>query len=892
MKTTLSVFALVLAIVPAVSPAQSFYVVTKNQQFLQTSAVGAVADPLGAFKFQAKAATNVTLALPGGGTLPLEFDNRNSDYALRQWFGSKAAMDAAFPNGTYLMTGTSIPALSINLAADNYPVVTPQVTSVNNGTWNSDLLVVNPAQATTINFSTFSGYATSGLAGHINFSLVSMTDDGSNRVDISTEIFSRPISGQPATPTPLTAYTIPAGKLVSGRVYRAWLDFDTIITMDTTTVAGAPVGTLFSKGVTFYIGAQNPGTSTPPPVIVGPPTNRAAFIGESVTISADVTIGGTLFSFQNGTNFPPVGYNWSHHGKNLDLGDSRVSGIKYTNTTNGIGLTINALTAADAGDYTVTIFTAGGVVMSAPATLTLTTPIPPVITSQPQGATVNTGATLALTVAATGTPTPTYQWRKDGVPVAGAMSTTLVLANIAASAAGNYTVVATNPAGSVMSNVAAVTVTSGPSSTAPVITSQPQGATVNASSTLALTVAATGTPTPTYQWRKDGVAISGATSNTLVLPSATSSAAGNYTVVVSNSLGAITSNSATVSVTTESAPVFATQPLGVTVNAGSTVALSATATGSPTPNYQWRKDGEAISGATSSTLVLPSATSSTAGNYTVVVSNFLGAVTSNSATVSVTSGQPSRLPNLSVRTNLGTSQTLIVGFATIGSKNMLVRGVGPGLSGFGLSTFLPDPTIELYNTTSAKIDENNDWSPALTSVFANVGAFGLAGGSKDAALQRACNGANTAQIKSVGTGVVLVEVYDTGGPGKLVNVSARNVVGTGGNILITGFVVDGTAAKTLLIRGVGAKLTEFGVIGVLADPKLEIYNAAGVKIAENDNWNAQLQTIARSVGAFDLTLGSRDAALLLTLAPGNYTAQISGISGTTGEAIVEVYDVP
>ena len=356
-----------------------------------------------------------------------------------------------------------------------------------------------------------------------------------------------------------------------------------------------------------------------------------------------------------------------------------------------------------------------------------------------------------------------------------------------------------------MSNVAAVTVTSGPSSTAPVITSQPQGATVNASSTLALTVAATGTPTPTYQWRKDGVAISGATSNTLVLPSATSSAAGNYTVVVSNSLGA---------------------------------------------------------------------------------------VTSNSATVSVTSGQPSRLPNLSVRTNLGTSQTLIVGFATIGSKNMLVRGVGPGLSGFGLSTFLPDPTIELYNTTSAKIDENNDWSPALTSVFANVGAFGLAGGSKDAALQRACNGANTAQIKSVGTGVVLVEVYDTGGPGKLVNVSARNVVGTGGNILITGFVVDGTAAKTLLIRGVGAKLTEFGVIGVLADPKLEIYNAAGVKIAENDNWNAQLQAIARSVGAFDLTLGSRDAALLLTLAPGNYTAQISGISGTTGEAIVEVYDVP
>jgi hypothetical protein len=715
MKNPLPVFALLLLALPAVSPAQSFYMVSKNQSFVQTSAAGAVTDPLGAFKFQAKAATPVTLTLPGGGASPLMFDNRNSDYALRQWFGAKAAMDAAFPDGTYRMSGASIPTLSITLATDNYPAVTPQVTSVSNGTWNHGLLVVNPAQATTLNFSTFSGYGTSGLAGHINFTLVSMTDEGSNRVDLSTEIFSRPIAGQPSTPAPLTAYTIPAGRLVSGRVYRAWLGFDTIATIDTTTVAGAPVGTLFSKEVSFYIGAQTPDTSPPPPVIVGPPANRAAVLGESVTFYLEVTLGGTLFTFQNGTNFPLVGYTWSHQGKDLDLGDARISGIKYTNTTNGIGLTINALTAADAGDYTVTIFTAGGVVTSAPATLTLT------------------------------------------------------------------------PGG---------------------------------------------------------------------------------------------------------APVFVTQPHGVTVNAGSTVALSSTATGSPTPNYQWRKDGTAILGATSDTLVLPSVTSSTAGNYTVLVSNSLGSFVSNSAAVAITTGQPSRLPNLSVRTTLGAAQTLTVGFATVGAKTMLVRGVGPTLGAFGLTGVLPDPTIELFNATAAKIDENNDWNSALAPVFTAVGAFALTGGSKDAALQRSCNGANTALIKSSGSGVVLVEVYDAGGPGKLVNVSARNLVGTGENLLITGFVVDGTVAKTLLIRGVGAKLAEFGVTGVLADPKLEIYTAAGTKIAENDSWNAQLQPLARSVGAFDLTLGSRDAALLLTLAPGNYTAQISGVGATTGEAIVEVYDVP
>jgi hypothetical protein len=117
-------------------------------------------------------------------------------------------------------------------------------------------------------------------------------------------------------------------------------------------------------------------------------------------------------------------------------------------------------------------------------------------------------------------------------------------------------------------------------------------------------------------------------------------------------------------------------------------------------------------------------------------------------------------------------------------------------------------------------------------------------------------------------------------------------VGTGDNILIAGFVVAGTAAKTLLVRGVGAKLAEFDVGGVLADPILELYNADGQKIAENDSWNPVLQPIARSVGAFDLTPGSRDAALLITLSPGAYTAQISGIGETTGEALVEVYEVP
>ncbi|MDO8541957.1 MAG: immunoglobulin domain-containing protein [Opitutaceae bacterium] len=690
--------------------AQSFYIVSKNQHFVQTSAAGVAAEPLAPFSFRAHTTTSATLTLPDGSTAALSAEPRKDDYRLDRKFATKAALDAAFPNGTYRMTGAAIPTLSLNLAADNYPSTTPQLTSVTNGAWNSGgVLVVNPAQSVTLNFNTFSGYATSGVAGLINFYFGSMTNDGNDRVQLEVDTFSQPIFGAPALP-PLTTYTIPAGRLLSGRVYRAWLEFDTVSAIDTTSVAGSAVGAVYSKDLSFWVAAQSPGTSTPPPVIVTQPASRTAVIGGSATFTVDITAGGTReFNM-------PFSFNWSVNGREID-NDPNSKYLISGGSTGGMGfnLTINSLTAADAGDYAVTIVTAGGIATSSPATLSFATSSAPAITAQPRGATVNAGTTVALTVAVTGTPTPSYQWRKDGSIVPGGTADTLVLSNIAAANAGNYTVVVSNPSGT---------------------------------------------------------------------------------------------------------------------------------------------------------------------------------ITSNAAAVNVTSDQPSQLPNLSVRTNLATGQTLFVGFSTIGSKTMLVRAVGPTLAGFGLTGTHPDPVVELYNSGAVKIDENNDWNSALTTVFASNGAFPLLAGSKDAALQRACSGAYTAQIRGAGTGVVLVEAYDTGGTGKLMNVSARNQVGTDDNILMAGFVVQGGAAKTLLIRGVGAKLAEFGVSGVLADPKLEIYTGAGVKIAENDNWNALLQSVARSVGAFDLTPNSRDAALLMTLAPGDYTAQISGIGRTTGEALVEVYEVP
>jgi len=125
-----------------------------------------------------------------------------------------------------------------------------------------------------------------------------------------------------------------------------------------------------------------------------------------------------------------------------------------------------------------------------------------------------------------------------------------------------------------------------------------------------------------------------------------------------------------------------------------------------------------------------------------------------------------------------------------------------------------------------------------------------------------------------------------------VNVSARNRVGTGDDILIAGFNIAGTGTMRLLIRAVGPKLSAFGVTGFLADPKLEIYTSAGSKLMEDDNWSSILAVTFSVVGAFALDAGSRDAALLAILTPGSYTVQVRGADGGTDEALIEIYEVP
>lgn len=355
------------------------------------------------------------------------------------------------------------------------------------------------------------------------------------------------------------------------------------------------------------------------------------------------------------------------------------------------------------------------------------------------------------------------------------------------------------------------------------------------------------------------------------------------------------------------APTITTQPISQTVAPGGTLVLTAATTGATT--FQWQKDGAALVGATNTTLTLSNVSAAASGNYTLVATNAAGSTTSATATVLVDTPNPGRLVNLSVRSFAGTGdQTLIAGFALRGggARPLLVRGIGPTLTLLQVPSVLPDPMLQVMSGQTP-IATNDNWggTTALANLFPQVGAFGLPSGSLDAALVfTPTDGTYTAQITdaSGATGIALAEVYDAARNDstlpRLVNVSARTQVDRDANILIAGFGISGNVPMPVLIRGIGPGLIPLGVNAILMDPKLQIFDANQVKIAENDNWSdapndATSMTAAfNRVGAFPLTVGSHDAALVITLPPGTYTAQVSGVDRTTGVALVEVYELP
>jgi hypothetical protein len=259
------------------------------------------------------------------------------------------------------------------------------------------------------------------------------------------------------------------------------------------------------------------------PRITLQPTNQSLLIGADASLSGDAMGAGPLY-FQwlfRGLRVPGA------NDKTLDLGGVQLS---------------------DAGYYSLVVSNASGSVTSAPALLRVFAP--PTITQPPLSLTAIAGEPAALGVSAAGTPPLEYQWNFNGVDLPGATSPSLEFPSVQPADAGNYFVSVTNPYGAVFSDVVTLTVL-----LPPTVTSQPSSQTIDAGSTVTLSVEAAGTPPLVYQWRLNGVNIPDATNNTFTLTNAPPAASGFYLVTVANVAGAVDSLPAILRVTVPSLPL-------------------------------------------------------------------------------------------------------------------------------------------------------------------------------------------------------------------------------------------------------------------------------------------------------------------------------------------------
>ena len=288
-------------------------------------------------------------------------------------------------------------------------------------------------------------------------------------------------------------------------------------------------------------------------------------------------------------------------------------------------LSLANLQYADAGDYTVEVSNFAGTATSGVIPVRVVQPVS--LEAQPANVRGVVGGSVSLAVSAVGSDPITYEWMFEGEKIIGATSASLSLVDLNAASAGNYQVVVTNPAGSVLSDVAAVAV-----DTAPAITSLTNSTSAIAGSNVEMSVSASNSLTMSFQWKRDGISITGAVSNSLTLSSVGSTDAGDYTVEVTNTVG--TTVSAVIQISVISPPTITGSPSGKTIGQSARLLLSVSAVGESL-EYQWYKNGGKISGGTGSAYSISAVTSSDSGSYHVTVSNAAGSATSETASVTV-----------------------------------------------------------------------------------------------------------------------------------------------------------------------------------------------------------------------------------------------------------------
>jgi uncharacterized protein YggT (Ycf19 family) len=271
------------------------------------------------------------------------------------------------------------------------------------------------------------------------------------------------------------------------------------------------------------------------------------------------------------------------------------------------------------------------------------------------------------------------------------------------------------------------------------------------------------------------------------------------------------------------------------------------------------------------------------------------------------------LGNISTRAFVQTGDNVVIdGFIVQGTepKRVIIRAIGPELTQHGVPNAVADPTLELHNCSGSLIASNDNWQHTIiggiitSDQVHDIVASGHAPGDprESAIIAELPPGNYTAIVRGVDntTGVALVEAYDLSPETNSIlgNISTRAFVQTGANVMIGGFIVQGTQPKRVIIRAIGPELTQHRIPDALADPTLELHDGSGALIASNNNWvhtiiggiitSNQVRDIVNSGHA---PSDPRESAIIANLPPGNYTGIVRGVNNTTGVALVEVYDL-
>jgi hypothetical protein len=273
----------------------------------------------------------------------------------------------------------------------------------------------------------------------------------------------------------------------------------------------------------------------------------------------------------------------------------------------------------------------------------------------------------------------------------------------------------------------------------------------------------------------------------------------------------------------------------------------------------------------------------------------------------------SKLTNISTRAFVQTGDNVMIGgFIVQGNETVIIRGIGPELTQYGVPNPLANPTLELHDATGALIASNDNWMTTIIGgiIFSDQvqdirdSGYAPTDPREPAIIAILPSGNYTAIIRGVSStiGVALAEVYDlhdgNHNTSVLSDISTRSFVQRGDDVMIGGFIIEGSGRKRVIARAVGPGLTQYGVPNPLADPTLELHDSTGALIASNDNWqhttiggiiiNDQVAAIRASAHAPG---DPRESAIVANLLPGNYTAIVRGVNGTTGVGLVEVYDL-